>query len=86
MMIVPDPLPLFTRMTRLGALVAVAGVTLWWVRKRRPNGSRSNRQSTATSTRTQGTLKRLDTKPAKEAPGRAMRNETRRPAKEAVRA
>ena len=84
-MIVPDPLPLFTRMTRLGALVAVAGVTLWWVRKHRSKGSRSGGQTATASTISRGTLKRVDTKPATEAPGRTERNGKLRPAKVAVR-
>jgi hypothetical protein len=43
-MIVPDPRPLFPSLARLGALVAVAAVTVWWVRKRRRQGSRLARR------------------------------------------
>jgi hypothetical protein len=84
-MIVPDPLPLFTRLSRLGALAAVAGVTLWWVRKRRQKGSQPERRSATASPISKGTLRRVDTKPATDTPGRSARGEKPRPAKVAVR-
>lgn len=86
MMIVPDPLPLFTRMTRLGALAAVAAVTVWWVRKHQKGGARAGRRPGTASAVTGGTLKRVDAKPTAGAAGRTVRGETRRPAKVAVRA
>jgi hypothetical protein len=43
-MIIRDPVPVFPSLMRLGALVAVAAVTVWWVRKRRRQGSRLARR------------------------------------------
>ncbi|HZI13108.1 MAG TPA: hypothetical protein VE153_22180 [Myxococcus sp.] len=43
-MIIRDPVPVFPSLARLGALVALAAVTVWWVRKRRRQGSRLTRR------------------------------------------
>lgn len=43
-MIIRDPPPVFPSLARLGALVALATVTVWWVRKRRRQGSRLARR------------------------------------------
>ncbi|WP_205519818.1 hypothetical protein [Pyxidicoccus caerfyrddinensis] len=69
-MVIRDPSPLFPSLTRLGALVAVAAVTLWWLRKRRRNGSRLARRPVTAPAAAHGTLVRVRT----EAPGRHARN------------
>jgi hypothetical protein len=64
------PLPLVPSLTRLGALVTVAAVTLWWMHKRRRNGSRRARRPATAQAAAHGTLVRVRT----EAPGQHARN------------
>jgi hypothetical protein len=66
------PLPFVPSLTRLGALVAVAAVTLWWMHKRHRNGSRlARRPATAQAqAAAHGTLVRVRA----EAPGRHASN------------
>ncbi|MCY1014658.1 hypothetical protein [Pyxidicoccus sp. MSG2] len=64
------PLPLVPSLTRLGALVAIAAVTLWWMHNRRRNGARLARRPATAQSAAHGSLVQVRT----EAPGQHARN------------